>query len=352
MNICMIAIGNLDKPRNGYDLRCWMLIQRLIHEGNTVAVYQFNDREEVTTRDSISITSMAVGYSQPYTSALEKLIGFSPTRELKFPFEGYRKLRTLQSELTNFDVFYIEGCLLMGAFFFVKQLHRPLVLDTHCINKDVALKIKEKNKLSGSVRAAIWHVIEKNMLHRADKVIAISQHDKDFIEKHFGTAQEKLEIIPHVVNPAEAGLHDGEAERLRRRFGKGFDAVACYIGDLGAIQNVESERYIREELAPATPDVHYVVVGNNPRGLRSHANITYTGFVDTLDPYIVMADFCIAPMAIGSGVKTKVLDYLKYDKPVIATPVALEGIEPSERTRMCALEEFIDQVKTFQGAAA
>ena len=89
-----------------------------------------------------------------------------------------------------------------------------------------------------------------------------------------------------------------------------------FLGDLGAIHNREAERYIREKLAPNTPNIQYVLVGNNPENHRNTDNVTYTGFVEKIDPYILMADVCIAPLAIGSGTKTKVLDYLKYEKLV------------------------------------
>ncbi len=352
MKIGMISFGDLTTPQNGYALRCWMLAQKLKAEGHEVVIYQFTPETEQTVRDGITIHSISVRHERPYRSVSESLIGFGLIRELVFPVEGYLKLRARRAELLEFDEFYIEGCLLMNAFSLVKQLKKPILLDTHCLNKDVALKIRAQNKLIGTVRVALWHFIENNMLRHVDKVIAISDHDKSFIEKHYHIRPGNIEIIPHVVDPAAADTYAQAATELRQRFIKGVQSIACFVGDLGAIQNAESEKYIRNQLAPATPDIHYVLVGKNPKARQDTPNITYTGFVEAVDPYILMADFCIAPMAIGSGVKTKVLDYLKYDKPIVATPVAFEGIDPSKYTHVCDLTGFADKMKELAEAYA
>lgn len=344
-NICMISFGNLEAPRNGYVLRCWMLAQRLVKEGNRVTVYQFSDVDNETSRDGISIHSIGVSHERPSVSKLEKIFGFNPTREIIFPFEGYRKLNKYKSQLADFDEIYIESCMLMNAMAVTRPLGVPITIDTHCMNKDVALKLMKQNKFTGSIRVVIWHLIESTMLRRANKVIAISENDKIFMQHHYHVPDSDITVIPHVVDPAAADKYEAEAHRLKSVLSKGYGHVVCFVGDLGAIQNIESEKFIRERLAPAFPDIHFVLIGNNPKDMQSNGNITYTGFVDAVDPYVMSVDICIAPMAVGSGIKTKVLDYLKYDKPIIATPVAVEGIDPSAKTIVCELSEFKSEIE-------
>ncbi len=348
--VAMLCFGDVRQPKNGYALRCLMLARKLSAGGNKVTIFQFTADDGHTSQGGIEIFSLSVRHEQPSRSRLSKLLSLDPLRELRFPFEGYRKLAQKRELLQTFDVFYVEGCLLINAFVFAKRLKKPLVLDTHCINKDVALKLRQKSKLSGSIRVWVWHTIERVLTRRADLVIAISDQDRTFIAEHYGLEREGIDIIPHEVAAADAETHKAEAAALRTKLGKGFQKIACFLGDLGAIQNQDSERYIREELAPSTPSVHYVLVGNNPQNLPNQSNITYTGFVDAFDPYILAADFCIAPVAIGSGVKTKVLDYMKYDKPVVATPVAAEGIGAYAHMRVHDLPDFRSGVKQLAEA--
>lgn len=349
--VAMLCFGDVRRPqKNGYSLRCWMLARKLAAAGNRVTIFQFAADDDHTSREGIEIFSLAVRHEQPSRSRLAKILSFDPLRELRFPFEGYRQLAQKRQLLQTFDVFYVEGCLLINAFVFAKRLKKPLVLDTHCINKDVALKLRKKSKLTGTMRVWVWHIIERALTRRADLVIAISGNDREFIAKHYGLEPEGIDIIPHEVLPADHQTHAAAAAALRAKLGKGFQKIACFVGDLGAIQNQDSERYIREQLAPSTPGVHYVIIGNNPQQLPNQPNITYTGFVEALDPYILAADFCIAPVAIGSGVKTKVLDYIKYDKPVVATPVATEGIGTYAHMRVHDLADFSTGVKQLAEA--
>jgi len=318
-----------------------MLAQKLVKDGNKVTVFQFSNKDDVTVRDGIEIHSVRVSHEDQQESWLEKFVGFNPLREVLFPFDGYIKLRRLRKELQAYDEFYIESCMLINAIALVRQLHKPITIDTHCMNKDVALKLKQQNKFQGTIRAGIWHVIENTSLKKADKVIAISEQDKQFMMKHYHVPLEKIIVVPHVVDAAAAYKYEKEAAVLKERYSSGGKKIACFVGDLGAIQNVETEKFIREKLAPYTPDISYVLVGNNPKKLISKNNITYTDFVDSVDPYVMMSDVCIAPMTIGSGIKTKLLDYLKYNKTIIATPVAIEGLDPSKETRICDREDFL-----------
>ncbi len=345
-NIAMLSFGDLAAPRNGYVLRCIMLAKRLQSEGNNVTVYQFADHSGTVERDGLTIKSIEVAHEKPSKSLLKKFLGFAPFKEAWFPVDGYLKLRGLRKELAQYDAFYIESCMLVSAMAAVKPLGKRIVLDTHCMNKDIALKIKQYDKLSGTIRAVIWHIIENGMTKRADINIAISENDKAFMKKHYHVPEEKIQLIPHIVDPAMAEKHSRRAEELRAEFSQGYQKIAAFMGDMGAVQNIESARFIREVLAPATPEVHYILIGNNPEHIPSKDNVTYTGFVDAFDPYILAADFCIAPMTIGSGVKTKVLDYLKYEKRVIATPVALEGIDRVASVRECGIDDFVAAVKT------
>jgi glycosyltransferase involved in cell wall biosynthesis len=349
--ICMISFGDLEKPRNGYTLRCLLLALRLQQQGNHVEVYQFSANDQTLVHQNITIHSLEVQHEKAKGGILTKILSFDPINSIRFPVEGYWKLRKLKAELSKFDEFYIEGCLLLNAFLFAKQTKKHVVVDTHCINKEVALKIRKKHFITGSLRAWIWHALESFILTRSDRVIAISEHDEKLIEKYYKIPTDKIDLIPHSVNDADAKKYTEEAAKLKQRFSKGYNAVACFMGDLGAIQNIECEKYIRTVLAIQTPNIHYILVGNNPQKHESKGNITYTGFVDAFDPYILMADFCIAPMAVGSGVKTKLLDYMKYEKPIIATSVAVEGLTPDRHTKICDLKDFTNHVKEFAGMA-
>lgn len=56
-------------------------------------------------------------------------------------------------------------------------------------------------------------------------------------------------------------------------------------------------------------------------------NVIFTGFIEDLSFILEVSDICIAPLRVGAGIKTKVLEYIAYDKPIVTTPIGIEGIK-------------------------
>ncbi len=340
MKIALICFGDIASNANGYLVRCSMLTQKLVREGNDVDVYQYCDHSDLRKVDNLSVRSIKVKHEikSSTSSRLEKLIGFSITKEVFFPFEGFFKLLKYRSNIKKVDVVYIESCPLFQAFILAKLLRKKTILDTHSVNKAIALNLRKTRKIEGNIRTVIWHILEKMVLRNADEVIAVSKNDANFIIDHYGVKKPDIRIIENEVAKPDAKKYARESSDIRKELKLGNRKIACFVGDMGAIQNKEARKYIEYTLAGKTRSVIYVLVGNNPERCASHDNIIYTGFVDAVDPYILAADVCIAPLAVGSGTKTKVLDYMKYNKSIIATNVALEGIDYDSKSRIQEVE--------------
>ena len=80
---------------------------------------------------------------------------------------------------------------------------------------------------------------------------------------------------------------------------------------------------------------------------KKDKNLIVTGFVDDVRPYIEKAHVYICPIREGGGTKLKILDALAMQKPVIAHPIAIEGIGliPEEHVLIAKTpKEFIAQL--------
>jgi len=79
------------------------------------------------------------------------------------------------------------------------------------------------------------------------------------------------------------------------------------------------------------PNVKFYIVGSKPTvevmKLNAQDNITVTGFVDDVRPYILYSDIVVAPLQIARGVQNKVLEAMALEKNIVATTAAIEGIE-------------------------
>src|SRR5207302_9564778 len=124
---------------------------------------------------------------------------------------------------------------------------------------------------------------------------------------------------------------DGESRReLERLLGRAPDGpLLVFVGRVAAKHNARAARWIIDVLAPSLPEAATVVLcGLGSERLRSRgrgARVAALGKVDDVDSVIAAADLCLAPLASGAGVKTKVLHYLAHGRRIAGTPVALEG---------------------------
>ena len=79
---------------------------------------------------------------------------------------------------------------------------------------------------------------------------------------------------------------------------------------------------------PRVPEAELVVAGRPARGERppAAAGVRWLGFVDDLDELYAAATVLLAPVAIGGGVRVKILEAAARGIPVVATGPALGSI--------------------------
>jgi glycosyltransferase involved in cell wall biosynthesis len=86
------------------------------------------------------------------------------------------------------------------------------------------------------------------------------------------------------------------------------------------------------ELSTRLPDARLTIVGASPpQAILDLAardrRVTTTGFVDDVRPYMERAQVYLCPMRDGGGTRLKILDALAMGVPIVATQMALEGID-------------------------
>src|SRR5262249_14095684 len=103
----------------------------------------------------------------------------------------------------------------------------------------------------------------------------------------------------------------------------------------GYVPNVEAFAFIVDRLAPANPEMTFLVVGGVSEdgegpavAGRGGANVKILGLVSDpeRDEAYAAADVAINPMFTGSGINIKMLDFLAAGLPTISTPVGARGI--------------------------
>ena len=136
-----------------------------------------------------------------------------------------------------------------------------------------------------------------------------------------------------------------------------------FAGRYSAYPNRRALLFLIEQVWPLLrqelPDVRIDIVGADPPpaaielGQRD-PHFRVHGFVDDVRPYLNSAAVYICPIQDGGGTKLKVLDALAMGIPLVADPIACEGIDvvPDETVLYASSpSEYVIQVKRLLGDA-
>jgi len=353
MKICMISFGPIKSKSNGYFIRTWNILKEL-SKSNEIIVLEF---PEVVTKDKIekfeNITFIRLRgnemSSNHISNIMRKIFTFDPFHNLKFQIFSFFELWKHKEYISSADVVIVEGCLIPAGNIIAKLLRKKIILDTHCINKLLAKGYKRRNLLVYFLRTIFWDFLERFTIKLSDIVITVSENEKEFVIKEYKVQESRVFVVPNIIEPPRKVFKE-LVEALRKKLGLENKIVVTFVGNLESVQNADAVEYIINELAPwfwkERKDVVFLIIGKgNERFNSDLPNVIFTGFVEDLAPYLAMSDICIAPLRVGAGTKTKILDYLAYGKPTIVTPVGIEGFEfhlSNQQIKLTSIKHFKD----------
>ncbi len=131
-----------------------------------------------------------------------------------------------------------------------------------------------------------------------------------------------------------------------------------YTGSMDWYPNEDAVIFFLKSILPLIrqncPNVRMLVVGQHPtKNLRRTAElanldgqVTITGRVDDVKPYIDQASVYVVPLRIGGGTRLKILEALAMKKAVVSTTIGAEGLN------LVNQQEIIIADKPNQFAAA
>jgi glycosyltransferase involved in cell wall biosynthesis len=158
-----------------------------------------------------------------------------------------------------------------------------------------------------------------------DQVLVTSQKDKDALLKLSG-GQGRVAVLPNGVDLdyfRPGGFEAREADTL------------VVSGKMSYHANVSMVLFLAQQVMPqvwaARPQVRLWIVGKDPvpeiRALGEQPNVTVTGTVDSILPYLQKAAVAVAPIQYGAGIQNKVLEAMACATPVIASSLAVSALE-------------------------
>ena len=126
-----------------------------------------------------------------------------------------------------------------------------------------------------------------------------------------------------------------------------------FTGAMDYWPNVDAVNWFCESVLPMlvrqNPLWHFTIVGSNPaksvERLAQHPNVTVTGRVPDVRPYLQHACTVVTPLRVARGIQNKVLEAMAMQAVVVSSDEAMEGIDARaglHYLRANTREEFVD----------
>ena len=166
---------------------------------------------------------------------------------------------------------------------------------------------------------------EAAVCRAAERVIAVSQADADALRRLLPGMD--VTVVPNGVDlQAFAPGYSAPAPDMRAQ-------ALVFSGKMDYRPNVDAALWFADEILPRVrahaPSAHFWIVGQQPHPrlarLAGRPDITITGRVPDVRPYLVGAAVCVLPFRMGGGTRLKVLEALALGKAVISTTLGAEG---------------------------
>jgi O-antigen biosynthesis protein len=239
-----------------------------------------------------------------------------------------------------------------GQYAALVRRHAPqarLLFDTvdlHFLREQRAADVSGNPALTR--QAAASRRSELALVRRSDATFVVSPHEQALLATLLPAA--RVEVLSN-IHP----VHDGQRSPQGR-----CDLV--FIGGWGHPPNADAIRWIATEILPRLrerlPDMRVHVLGDMPDAVRTELarpGLLLHGRVPELQPWLDGCMASLAPLRFGAGVKGKINMAMSYGLPVIATTLAVEGMQLQHDTDVLVADDapaFVDAVQRLVGDAA
>ena len=163
----------------------------------------------------------------------------------------------------------------------------------------------------------------------------------------FVSEKECRKINPFIDNKAAAvpmGVYKDEF--IKCTYSPTLDNEICFVGNMGVAANADTLQMLVEKILPLVKVPYkFKVIGKCPKDLldqyKNYENIVFTGRVESIYEHAKNSSLFLAPIAYGSGIKTKILEAMAMQIPVITNSIGAEGLDMVSGKHYVVKDDYI-----------
>ncbi|RUU45328.1 glycosyltransferase [Mesorhizobium sp. M6A.T.Ca.TU.002.02.2.1] len=252
--------------------------------------------------------------------------------ENRIPRSALARLEAFVREFSP-DSIVVEGIGLFKLLRPLRPLAGQLILDMHNVESDLAGQLhRADDARSMPAVAAAFGVrrLERKALAIVDRAWVCSRQDHERLAA-LSSRKVPIDIVPNGIPRFEDSPVDLPVEAATDG---GFPMI-LFVGHLGYKPNIDAAERLAATILPRIrqrlPTASLVLAGRYPKpavkALTGLQGVDLVENPDDMGPLLSRAHLSIIPLSAGGGTRIKALEAMAWGIPVIATPLAVEGLD-------------------------
>lgn len=196
---------------------------------------------------------------------------------------------------------------------------------------------------------------EQNICKQFTQSLFVSEDEARLFKSK--QAQSEIAKIHGLLNGVDVNFFDPNAIFSHEKLLPKVPFIS-FTGAMDYWANIDAVLWFVSEVWPliltVQPETVFCIVGGNPSNkikalAENHQSIIVTGRVHDVRPFIANAECVVAPLQIARGIQNKVLEAMSLNKAIVATSMAMEGINASPSNEVAITD---DKVRFAQACLA
>ena len=242
----------------------------------------------------------------------------------------------LQSDGSSFDVIILSRCDFARKHVADVRTFAPqarLIFDTvdlHFLREARLAEMTNDPELR--CNALQKQQVEFDLIDQADQTWVVSPAEQSLLLSR--RPNSSIEVVSNIVDTPGSTTPFAQRRDI------------LFIGSFQHPPNADAVLFFTQEIFPlvqgALPEVRFYVIGDKPPpeviALASE-EVIITGYQPDVEVFFNTIKLSVAPLRYGAGVKGKINQSMGFGVPVVATPVAVEGMSLKDGKEVLIAEE-------------